>query len=66
SDYLTINAPEDIYDLRIIDAKGAIVFQQKSFNPNDQIDIKALNNGEYLLQLISPKGSITKQIQIIR
>jgi len=66
SDYLTINAPEGTYDLRIIDAKGAIVFQQKSFNPNDQIDIKSLSNGEYLLQLISPKGSITKQIQIIK
>lgn len=66
SDYLTVNAPEGIYNLRIIDAKGATVLQQKSINPNDQIDIKSLNNGEYLLQLISPKGSITKQIQIIR
>lgn len=59
-DFLSSNSKS--YELDLINTKGQIVFEKKQTNPNESIQLSALPNGVYWLNLRNDNHLVTRKV----
>ncbi|MBL4661967.1 MAG: T9SS type A sorting domain-containing protein [Alcanivoracaceae bacterium] len=50
--------------ITVFDMKGSVVYQKSAINSNEKIDLKALENGIYFIQVATDNAVITKKITL--
>lgn len=58
SEFISFSRPDDIYQIKIYDLKGRLVFEEDIFTDN-KINIENINSGTYIIKIIGKNGSIT-------
>ena len=61
---LKITSPELIREVRMIDMLGQLVYNESVSGMEHQINVGALRNGIYFIQVLTDKGLETRRIQI--
>jgi hypothetical protein len=60
-DFITIDGIKEDSQLRIIDGSGKLVLKAAVTASNNRIGMNNLPSGNYILQLVTPKGIVSKQ-----
>lgn len=63
---LNIQAGFIIYQLRLIDMLGQVVYTAEPGQADYQLNVSGFNNGVYFIQILFEEGSRTKRLQITR
>ncbi|MEI6123209.1 MAG: choice-of-anchor J domain-containing protein [Bacteroidota bacterium] len=66
SNLITVNAPEKIRELSMLNMLGSLVYSQVVNANTVSINTTALQNGIYFIKIETESGTITKKIQVIR
>lgn len=59
---LTVEVPQQIFDLEICDVTGRRVFAQQHIAEKTEIDSRAFPNGMYLVRIANGKGSVVRKL----